>query len=147
MITQNRWESYTARYNRNVFIEKERRVQTLLYLYVGSGLVLTLISLPLMFGKIKPNALYGFRVPATLDNPDLWYPVNRYAAKRLLIAGLLMIIAAVGLYFWPGITPDIYAWAFLGIFVVTFSIVIIQCVRYLRKLESSQTTQKPDQPD
>jgi len=121
-------------------------VQTLLFLYVGSGLVLTLISLPLIAGIIKPNALYGFRVPSTLDNPDLWYPVNRYAAKRLLIAGLLMILAAVGLYLWPGITPDVYAWAFLGIFVVTFSIVIIQCVRYLRKLQSSQTTQKPDQP-
>ncbi len=121
-------------------------MQTLLFLYVGSGLVLTMISLPLIAGKIKPNALYGFRVPATLDNPDLWYPVNRYAAKRLLIAGLLMIFAAVGLYFWPGITPDVYAWAFLGFFVVTFSIVIIQCVRYLRKLQSSQTIQIPDQP-
>jgi hypothetical protein len=43
-------------------------------------------------------------------------------------------------------TPDIYAWAFLGMFVVTFSIVIMQCVRYLRKLQSSQTPQKPDQP-
>lgn len=121
-------------------------MQTLLYLYVGSGLVLTLISLPLIAGKIKPNTLYGFRVPATLDNPDLWYPVNRYAAKRLLIAGLLIILAAVGLYFWPGMTPDIYAWAFLGMFVVTFSIVIVQCVRYLRKLQSSQTDRKPDQP-
>lgn len=122
-------------------------MQTLLFLYVGSGLVLTLISLPLIAGIIKPNVLYGFRVPATLDNPDLWYPVNRYAAKRLLIAGLLMIIAAVGLYFWPGMTPDVYAWAFLGIFVVTFSIVIILCVRYLHNLQSSQTTQNPVQPD
>ena len=121
-------------------------MQTLLYLYVGSGLVLTLISLPLIAGKIKPNALYGFRVPATLNNPDLWYPVNRYAARWLLVAGLLIIIAAVGLFFWPGMTPDIYAWALLGMFVVTFSIVIMQCVRYLRKLQSSQTPQKPDQP-
>jgi hypothetical protein len=130
VITQKRWESYTRRYNRHVFIQEVRLVQTLLYLYVGSGLVLTLISLPLIAGKIKPNALYGFRVPATLNNPDLWYPVNRYAARWLLIAGLLIIIAAVGLFFWPGMTPDIYAWAFLGMFVVTFSIVIMQCVRY-----------------
>jgi hypothetical protein len=127
-------------YNRIVFVAEVQVVQILLIIYVASGLILALISLPLIYGKIKPNYLYGFRVPATLENPDLWYPVNKYAAKRLLIAGLVMIAAAIGLYFWPGISVDAYAYAYLGVFLVAFSIVIIQCVIYLRRLQSDKST-------
>jgi uncharacterized membrane protein len=116
-------------------------VQTLLIIYVTGGLILALISLPLIYGKIKPNSLYGFRIPATLEDPELWYPVNQFAAKRLLIVGLVMIAAAIGLYFWSGISVDAYAYAFLGIFLAAFTIVIIQCVRYLRRLQSEQTSQ------
>jgi repressor LexA len=35
--------------------------------------LLMLLSLPLLWGRIPPNGLYGFRVRATLDNPDIWY--------------------------------------------------------------------------
>jgi uncharacterized membrane protein len=117
-------------------------VQILLIVYVAGGLLLALLSLPLIFGKIKPNYLYGFRIPATLDNPDLWYPVNKFAAKHLLIAGLVMIAAAIGLFFWPGISVDTYAYAYLGVFIVVMTIVIIQCVIYLRRLQSQQATQQ-----
>jgi SdpI/YfhL protein family len=34
--------------------------------------------------KIPPNHWYGFRVPATLNDPGLWYKVNAYAASGLL---------------------------------------------------------------
>jgi uncharacterized membrane protein len=115
-----------------------RTLLSLLIIYVTGGLLLAVISLPLIYGKIKPNYLYGFRVPATLENPDLWYTVNKYAAKRLLIAGLMMIVAAIGLYFYPGISVDAYAYAQLGVFLVTFAIVISQSVLYLRQLRSDR---------
>ena len=121
-------------------------MQTLLFVYVAGGLILVVISLPLIYGRIKPNSLYGFRVPATLENPDLWYPVNKYAAKRLLIVGLVMIATAIGLYFWPGMSVDAYASTFLGIFLAAFILVIIQCVRYLRMLQSEETSQPADLP-
>jgi len=117
-------------------------VQSLLIIYVGGGLILALISLPLIYGKIKPNSLYGFRIPATLEDPDLWYPVNQFAAKRLLITSLVIIAAAIGLYFWPGISVDTYAYGFLGIFLAAFTIVIIQCLSYLHRLQSDKTSQK-----
>jgi uncharacterized membrane protein len=115
-------------------------VQILLIVYVAGGLILALVSLPLIFGKIKPNFFYGFRLPATLEDPDLWYPVNQFAAKRLLIASLVMIAAAIGLYYWPGISVDAYAYAFLGIFLAMITIVIIQCVGYLHRLQSEKAS-------
>jgi len=55
---------------------------TLLILCLASGVLLMLLSLPMLWGKIPPNGLYGFWVRATLDNPDLWHPANKHAAKR-----------------------------------------------------------------
>ncbi len=46
-------------------------MQTLLFIYMGGGLLLVLIALPLIAGKIKPNLYYGFRVPTTLKNPEM----------------------------------------------------------------------------
>lgn len=113
-------------------------MQTLLWIYLAGGLLLAFISLPLIAGKIPPNYLYGFRIPATLEDPELWYPVNRFAARRLFVTGLVLILAAIVLNFWPGITLDAYAWAILGILIVMFSIVIVQSVSYLRKLKSNR---------
>ncbi|HNB52851.1 MAG TPA: SdpI family protein, partial [Anaerolineales bacterium] len=64
-------------------------MQALLWMYLIGGLGMALIALPLIAEKIKPNPFYGFRVPATLKNPKLWYDVNKYFAKRLLVVGLV----------------------------------------------------------
>ena len=61
---------------------------TLMVMYVVSGLLLCGLAMPLMAGKIGPNGLYGFRVKATMENPQLWYAVNKYAGRRLLAAGI-----------------------------------------------------------
>ena len=97
--------------------------------------MLALLALPLIARKIKPNPYYGFRVSATLENPEIWYTVNQYFAKRQLVAALIEIASATGLYYWPGITVDAYALSVLGVFVVTFSIAIIQGGRHIKKLE------------
>jgi hypothetical protein len=107
---------------------------TLLILYLASGVLLMLLSLPLLWGRIPPNGLYGFRVRATLDNPSIWYAANKYAAKRLLWSGAVFVVAAVVLYFIPGIGVDVYSLACLFLFAVPFVIGLIQSVRYVRAL-------------
>jgi len=109
-------------------------MQTLLYIYTGGGVLLALLSLPLIQGKIKPNPFYGFRVPRTLETPELWFAVNKYFARRQLIVALVEVAAAIGLYFWPNISIDGYALSALGIFVAAFSIAFIQGWRYLKTL-------------
>ena len=56
-------------------------MEILLILYIISGTLLIALSLPLLFEKVPPNPLYGFRVSQTLDNREVWYAVNKYAAK------------------------------------------------------------------
>jgi hypothetical protein len=45
---------------------------TLLILHVASGVLLMGLSLPLLWGKVPPTGLYGFRARATLENPRSW---------------------------------------------------------------------------
>jgi len=107
---------------------------TILFLYVIAGLLLTGLSIPLILGIVKPNPLYGFRVQQTLDNPQVWYAVNKYSGKRLLAAGIITIVAAVGFYFIPGISLDAYALACLGVTGTALAIGIVQSFLYLKKV-------------
>src|SRR5689334_8701044 len=78
-------------------------------LFVSSGLILVVLSIPLIMGKISPNPWYGFRVRRTLSNPVVWYAVNAYSAKWLLAVGIVNIVSAVVLYFVPEIDVTVYA--------------------------------------
>ena len=107
----------------------------LMLLFTLSGLVLIGISIPLIQRRVKPNYWYGFRTRRTLDNPEIWYDVNAHAGKRMLASGLMTTVAAVMLYFIPGLTLDGYALAMLFIAVVPLTIGLGQSFRYLNRLE------------
>ena len=109
-------------------------MQSLFWLYLIGGIVLALISLPLIAEKIKPNPFYGFRVPATLNNPDGWYAVNKFFGKRLFAVAIADILASIGFYFWPNISVDAYALSVLGVFVIVFGVAMFQSWKYLKSL-------------
>jgi uncharacterized membrane protein len=105
-------------------------MMTLLILHVASGVLLMALSLPLLWEKVPPNGLYGFRVKATLENPRIWYTANKFAAKRLLLAGAVLVVAAVILYFIPGVGVDTYSLGCLFLFAVPFIIGLVQSVGF-----------------
>lgn len=53
--------------------------------------LLAIIATPLALRLIGPNAWYGFRTPATLADPDLWYSANAFAGRALLAAAVLSV--------------------------------------------------------
>jgi hypothetical protein len=109
-------------------------MSTLLWLYLFCGILLVGLSLPLIWKKVPPNGLYGFRVSQTLNNPQVWYEVNAYSGKRLFWAGVSTVLAALALYFIPGISVDAYALGVLAVFVVVMVVGLVQSVRYMRSL-------------
>jgi uncharacterized membrane protein len=111
---------------------------TILVLYVGLGILIVLISLPLLFEKVPPNPSYGFRLPPALDDPRIWYPTNKYSAKWLILAGASAVAAAVALDFVPGITLDVYALGCLAAFAVVMIVGLVQSVRYMRSIATRQ---------
>ena len=103
-------------------------------MYVGMGLLLTLVALPLYFQKIPPNGLYGFRVRKTMENKDIWYAVNKYSSRWLIAAGLVMALSAYVLYLLPGISLDGYSLACLVVFTVVLATGMIISIRYMNSL-------------
>jgi hypothetical protein len=106
----------------------------LLMLFLFSGALLAGLSVPMILGKIPPNGLYGFRVKKTMENPEIWYPVNAYSGKWLLVVGLILILASVGIFFIPGISLDVYAYAVLAVWGAAFAVAMVASIRYLNSL-------------
>ncbi len=110
----------------------------LLLLFVGSGLVLIGLAIPLMQRRVKPNYWYGFRTRRTLSDPHIWYAVNEHAGKRLLISGVITVVAAMALYLIPGLTIDGYALGMLFMAVAPLTIGLWQSSQYLKQLAANR---------
>jgi hypothetical protein len=106
----------------------------LLIFYSLAGLGLVALALPLLLGKVGPNPFYGFRLLTTLNNPNIWYAVNTYAAKRLIVAGVCSVATAMSLFFFTNLSVDTYALSCLAVFGVVFGIGLWQSVRYMQML-------------
>jgi uncharacterized membrane protein len=85
----------------------------LMILFSLSGLLIIVLSLPLVFRKVPPNSFYGLRVPATLKDEWVWYEANAKAGRDLIGFGVLFILAALGLGVAP-LAEATYAGALAG---------------------------------
>jgi hypothetical protein len=107
-------------------------METLLVLFMCSGFILVGLAIPLIRGKIGPNPWYGFRVRRTLSDPAVWYAVNAYSAKRILVVGVVNIVSAVVLYSVPKIDVAVYASSCGAIAVAGLIVALIQSLGFLR---------------
>ena len=56
--------------------------------------MLILSALPMLYNRVKPNRWYGFRIPKILSDERIWYPANSYAAKGMILTGIITIVVA-----------------------------------------------------
>ena len=111
-------------------------MEILLFVYLAGGLLLGGLSLPMILGKVPPNWLYGFRISKTVNDPQAWYPVNRRMGKWLLATSLIFLLAAVILFFLPGVSVDAYALGCLAAFTVPFIAGIVHSWQLLKTIRS-----------
>jgi hypothetical protein len=103
-------------------------------MFLIMGLLLAGLSIPLILGIIPPNGLYGFRIRKTIENPEIWYPVNKRAGMWLLVLGICVILAAAGFALIPNITIDAYSLSILGVVMVVFALTLVDTIRYMNAL-------------
>ena len=65
------------------------------------GIVLIAISIPLVKRRIGPNHWYGFRIPKAFQSNELWYDINAYGGRQLIIWAIPTIITGVACFFIP----------------------------------------------
>lgn len=106
----------------------------LLAVFLFGGTILIGISIPLIQGRLRPNPWYGFRVRRTLEDPDLWYPVNAYSGWWGLSVGVAEIVVAAVLYSVADLNVALYASIVGAVAVGGVMIALMQCFRYLHRL-------------
>lgn len=53
-----------------------------------------LLGLPLLFGLVPKNWLYGLRTPRTLRSSDeTWYIQNRITGAAMLVIGIVWLVS------------------------------------------------------
>jgi hypothetical protein len=66
---------------------------------IGSGLLFIIISLPLVFGMIPMNNLYGFRLRKAFLSHVLWYEINAYGGKQFILWSVIMMVFDIAAIF------------------------------------------------
>src|SRR5487761_483560 len=62
-----------------------------MFLLLTFPILATLYSLPLIFGWVGPNAIYGFRNERTRRDSTTWYRANRIAGISILVAMIFCV--------------------------------------------------------
>ena len=64
-----------------------------------SNIVVALIgwalAIPLLRGRVKMNRLYGVRFKRSFESDELWYAINRYGARRLIVWSIALAIVGI----------------------------------------------------
>jgi uncharacterized membrane protein len=100
---------------------------------IGGGIFLILSALPMLYNCVKPNPWYGFRVPKTLSDERIWYPANSYAAKGMILTGIITIVVAVVLRL-TDVPPIKYQLLCFSTFLGGLILTLIMSLIYIRKL-------------
>ena len=68
---------------------------------IAVACVLIAVSLPLVWRKIPRNHLYGIRIRKAFQSDELWYDINAYGGRQLVLWSIPMILAGVAFLFLP----------------------------------------------
>jgi len=104
---------------------------------IGIAAIVAAVCIPLLLGRIKMNAFYGFRFRQSFASDDNWYRINAYGARVMLI--------------WCGVLAALGIWLVLlpipsGLFWVAANLPLIllipawQSYRFARSLDLDSST-------
>lgn len=71
---------------------------TTVFLLIACAVV-AIAAVPLLLKLVPPNPIFGFRTARALDDSVVWFAVNKFLGRALLIA---MGVAALALMFYSG---------------------------------------------
>ncbi len=110
-------------------------LQSLSALIAGSGLLISLLAIPLILRRIPPNALYGVRTKASFASASDWYRINVIGGRYLALSGIVILAVGIVGFFLPASAFAPYS---IGAAVATLLAVILPCIR-LCSLKSSRS--------
>lgn len=110
-------------------------------IFLATGLLIAALGVPLWRRRIRPNTLYGVRVPATFKDEWVWYEANARGGRDLMIAGAAVALASIVLAGWPGPVTDMQILALACLAVAAALTVAVRCVRHASALWTERQRQ------
>jgi uncharacterized membrane protein len=102
-----------------------------------------MISIPLIFKRIKPSFFYGFRTKKMLNNKEIWYKTSQFLGILLYITAIIMTIGSMVLYYFLNIINKIFfQYIFFVIFFVPLFLSFI--ISYIYQLLLKPTSLKKE---
>ena len=101
-------------------------IQSFAALIAGSGLLITLLSVPLILHRVPPNSIYGIRTKASFASDSEWYRINEIGGRYLTLSGIIILAVGIVGFFLPDSSRNSY---FLSATAITFLAVIVPCIR------------------
>lgn len=92
----------------------------------ASGLLISLLAIPMILRRVPPNGLYGVRTKASFASESDWYRINAIGGRNLAAGGILILVTGIAGFFLPVSARDSYS---IGAAVITLLSVIIPCLR------------------
>jgi uncharacterized membrane protein len=83
--------------------------------FIAVGLVFIGLALPMIRRRVKPNPIYGLRVPATFADEWVWYEANARSGGDLVILGVVTVVLGLVPVLAPGLDEATYALVSAGI--------------------------------
>lgn len=96
------------------------------------GLLIFILSLPLIYRKIPMNSLYGFRIKAAFESEQRWYDINAYAGRQMAIWSLLIIIVGVIGFFVPNEHEKTYMFISVAAMLLAVIMPLLFVLRWIR---------------
>jgi hypothetical protein len=98
-----------------------------------AGVMMFLLSLPLILRKVPMNHFYGIHLRASFESDERWYDINAYGGRQLAAWSWVVIATGFLGFFVPHHRFPVYAWASMP---VILSAVLIPIIRIFRRTRS-----------
>jgi hypothetical protein len=98
-----------------------------------SGILMYLLSLPLISRQIPMNGGYGIRIPAAFESEQRWYDINAYGGRQFARWSWLITAAGAVGFFVSAEHREAYVLASVAVTLLAVIIPIFQIYRWSRK--------------
>lgn len=98
------------------------------------GALIIAINVPVLQGKVKRNSVYGIRTPKAFESDELWFKINRYGARQMMLWSAVTVVLGIATFFIPFANPaQLIVWFSLAS-LLPLLVAYVQIFRYSNKL-------------
>ena len=97
-----------------------------------SGVLILLVSLPLVYRKVPMNHFYGVRIRACFESDQRWYDINAYGGRLMAIGSLPIMAAGIAGLFLPADWLQPYVWTALAVTLASLLVPLVLILRWSR---------------